>query len=103
MDVLDGPMTDAIKVLHKELNLLQDCELSLESNLNFIASLQADLSNTARSQLAEDDQVLAEFQSIGAALKQKLLFLKQLKEEVATTIDMASSDRVSERYRLQRD
>lgn len=100
MDVLDGPMTDAIKVLHKELNLLQDCELSLESNLSFIASLQADLSNTARSQLAEDDQVLAEFQSIGAALKQKLLFLKQLKEEVATTIDMASSDRVSERYRL---
>ena len=96
-------MTDAIKVLHKELNLLQDCELSLESNLNFIVSLQADLSNTARSQLVEDDQVLAEFQSIGAALKQKLLFLKQLKEEVATTIDMASSDRVSERYRLQRD
>lgn len=99
-------MTDAIKVLHKELNLLQDCELSLESNLNFIASLQADLSNitsAARSKLAEDDQVLAEFQSIGAALKQKLLFLKQLKEEVATTIDMASSGRVPERYRLQRD
>ena len=103
-------MTDAIKVLHRELSLLQDCELSLESNLNFVASLQADLSNItwaaeppARSQLAENDQVLAEFRSIGAALKQRLLFVKQLKEEVTTTIDMASAGRAPERYRRKRD
>jgi len=86
-------MTGAIKGLHDELRVLQDCQLALESNLGFVTALQDDLANVAvqgSSSLegAENDEVIAEFRSIGSGLKQNLLFVKQLKEEVATTIDM---------------
>jgi len=40
-------MTGAIKGLHDELRVLQDCQLALESNLNFVAALQDDLANVA--------------------------------------------------------
>ena len=85
-------MTDAVKLLHQELNVLQDWELAFESNMGVLANLSRRFygSSSAPNDFAGSAQ--EEYNNIADHLEHNALFIRQLKSEVLTTIDMVSSN-----------
>ncbi|KAI5815204.1 hypothetical protein BZA77DRAFT_345152, partial [Pyronema omphalodes] len=86
-------MPKAVDMLYRELHVLNDCELTLASNMNVISTLRDTLhfSDMELRQLGlppNGNHVAMEIRNIYTELSHNMLFLQQLKQEVSTTIDM---------------
>jgi hypothetical protein len=85
-------MTDAVKVLHQELNVLQDWELAFESNIGVLTNLSRRFYSTSSTPNDFAPSAQEEYNNIVGRLEHNALFIKQLKSEILTTIDMVGSN-----------